>query len=56
MRDNLSSRDGQLERVLHRQGVRFTTMLSVAIVLSIAALVAVGVIGYILINQHGGLH
>jgi len=56
MRDGLSSRDGQLERVLHRQGVRFTTMLSVAIVLSIAALVAVGVIGYILINQHGGLH
>jgi chromosome segregation ATPase len=53
MRDNLSSRDGQLERVLHRQGVRFTTMLSVAIVLSIAAIVAVGVIGYILINQRG---
>jgi chromosome segregation ATPase len=53
MRDNLTSRDGQIERVLHRQGVRFTTMLSVAIVLSIAALVAVGVIGYILINQRG---
>src|SRR5436305_10392331 len=30
MRDNLNQRDGQLERVLHRQGVRFTTMLSVA--------------------------
>jgi len=56
MRDNLAQRDGQLERVLHRQGVRFTTMLSVAIVLSIAALVAVGVIGYVLINQRGGLH
>jgi hypothetical protein len=28
-------------------------MLSVAIVLSIAALVAVGVIGYVLINQRG---
>jgi DNA repair exonuclease SbcCD ATPase subunit len=54
MRDNITSRDGQLERVLHRQGVRFTTMLSVAIFLSIAALVAVGVIGYILI-QRGGL-
>jgi DNA repair exonuclease SbcCD ATPase subunit len=56
MRDNLASRDGQLERVLHRQGVRFTTMLSVAIFLSIAALVAVGVIGYVLVNQRGGLH
>jgi ABC-type transporter Mla subunit MlaD len=53
MRDNLTSRDGQIERVLHRQGVRFTTMLSVAIVLSVAALAAVGVIGYILINQRG---
>ena len=52
MRDNLNQRDGQLERVLHRQGVRFTTMLSVAIFLSIAALVAVGVIGFLLLNQH----
>ena len=51
MRDNIDARDGQLERVLHRQGVRFTTMLAVAIFLSIAALVAVGVIGYLLMNQ-----
>jgi DNA repair exonuclease SbcCD ATPase subunit len=51
MRDNIDARDGQLERVLHRQGVRFTTMLAIAIFLSIAALVAVGVIGYVLINQ-----
>jgi len=47
MRDNLNSRDGELERILHRQGNRFTTMLAVAIFLSIAALVAVGVIGYL---------
>ena len=47
MRDNINSRDGELERILHRQGSRFTTMLAVAIFLSIAALVAVGVIGYI---------
>jgi DNA repair exonuclease SbcCD ATPase subunit len=51
MRDNINERDGQIERVLHRQGVRFTTMLAVAIFLSIAALVAVGVIGYLLLNQ-----
>ena len=49
MRDRLDSRDGQLERVLHRQGTRFTTMLAIAIFLSIAALVAVSVIGYLLI-------
>jgi ABC-type transporter Mla subunit MlaD len=51
MRDNIDQRDGQIERVLHRQGVRFTTMLAVAIFLSIAALVAVSVIGYLLMTQ-----
>jgi DNA repair ATPase RecN len=47
MRDNLNSRDGELERILHKQGNRFTTMLAVAIFLSIAALVAVAVMGYL---------
>jgi hypothetical protein len=47
LRDNLNSRDGELERVLHRQGSRFTTMLAIAIFLSIAALVAVGIFGYL---------
>ena len=51
MRDNIDSRDGQLERILHKQNVRFTTMLAVAIFLSIAALVAVRVIGYLLIIE-----
>jgi uncharacterized phage infection (PIP) family protein YhgE len=49
MRDRIDTRDGQLERILHRQGTRFTTMLAIAIFLSIAALVAVSVIGYLLI-------
>jgi hypothetical protein len=47
MRDNIDKRDGELERILHRQGSRFTTLLAVAIFLSIAALVAVGVFGYL---------
>jgi chromosome segregation ATPase len=47
MRDNLSDRDGELQRILNRQGSRFTTLLIVAIVLSIVALVAVGVFGYL---------
>jgi chromosome segregation ATPase len=56
MRDNIDARDGQIERVLHRHSTRFTTMLAVAIFLSIAALVAVGVIGYLLLNQpHAGM-
>jgi chromosome segregation ATPase len=49
MRERIDTRDGQLERILQRQGTRFTTMLAIAIFLSIAALVAVGVVGYILI-------
>jgi hypothetical protein len=51
MRDNISSRDGQLERILHKQAMRFTSMLAIAIFLSIAALVAVAVVGYQLINK-----
>jgi nitrate reductase NapE component len=46
MRDNLSSRDGELQRMLNRQGSRVTTLLVVAIVLSIVALAAVGTFGY----------
>ena len=49
LRDNIDNRDGQLERILHKQNVRFTTMLAIAIFLSIAALVAVGITGYLLI-------
>lgn len=51
LRDNINSRDGQLERVLQRQNTRFTTMLAIAIFLSVAALVAVGVVGYLLLNR-----
>jgi hypothetical protein len=50
MRDDTTTRNGELERILQRQGSRFTTMLAVAIFLSIAALAAVGVIGYLLLN------
>ena len=51
MREDSTTRNGELERILHRQGSRFTTMLAVAIFLSIAALAAVVVMGYLLINQ-----
>ncbi|MDB5332149.1 MAG: hypothetical protein JWP03_3300 [Phycisphaerales bacterium] len=55
MRDNFSTRDGELERILRKQNTRFTTMLTVAIVLSIAALTAVvifGYLGYEALSQH----
>jgi chromosome segregation ATPase len=51
IREDTSTRDGELERILHRQGHRFTTILAVALVLSISALAAVGVVGYLLLNQ-----
>ena len=51
MRDNMSSRDNDLQQVLLKQGQRFTVMLSIAIFLSIAALVAVAVIGYLLLMK-----
>jgi len=51
MRDNINSRDGELERILHRQAVRFTSMLAVAIFLSLAALAAVAIVGYQLLNK-----
>ncbi|MBC7785094.1 MAG: hypothetical protein H7144_14765 [Burkholderiales bacterium] len=49
MRDNITSRDNELQQVLLKQGTRFTVMLSIAIFLSIAALVAVSVIGYLML-------
>jgi 4-hydroxybenzoate polyprenyltransferase len=51
MRDRINDRDGQIETILHKQGSRFTTMLAVAIFLSISALVAVCVLGYMLVMQ-----
>jgi len=47
IKDNASQRDGELEKILNRQGTRFTTMLAVSLFLSIAAVAAVGVIGYL---------
>ncbi|HET6251462.1 MAG TPA: hypothetical protein VFE47_27505 [Tepidisphaeraceae bacterium] len=47
LRENLGTRDGQLETVIRQQNTRFTTMLSVAIVMSMAALTAVVVFGYL---------
>jgi chromosome segregation ATPase len=51
LRDNINNRDGQLERVLSKQATRFTTMLAIAIFLSVAALVAVSIVGYQVMNR-----
>jgi len=50
MRDHATTRDATLEKMLSKQNTRFTTMLAVAIFLSIAALVAVSVIGYLMLR------
>lgn len=46
LKDNARTRDVELQVMLHRQGVRFTIMLSAAIALSLGALAAVGVLGW----------
>ena len=51
MRDNINSREGELQRILHKQSARYTTMLAIAIFLSIAALAAVCVIGYLVMTK-----
>jgi hypothetical protein len=51
MRDNINSREGELQRMMHKQGARYTTMLAIAIFLSIAALAAVCVIGFLLLTK-----
>jgi chromosome segregation ATPase len=51
--NNLRTRDGELEQILHRQGSRFTTLLVIAIVLSVAALASVSVFAYLL--MHNGI-
>ena len=42
---------GELQRLLQKQGVRYTTMLAVSIFLAIAALVAVCVMGYLVMTK-----
>ena len=51
MRDSVNHHEGELQRILHKQGTRYTTMLAIAIFLSIAALAAVCVMGYLVMNK-----
>jgi len=51
LRDTITQRDDQLERILHKQNTRFTTMLAIAITMSVAALAAVTIIGYLIIMR-----
>ena len=53
VRDNIQRRDGQLERLLHKQAQRFTWLLAVAIFLATAALVAVVVLMMQTMNKPG---
>lgn len=50
IRDNLASHDNELESLLQRQASRFTTMLATAILLSVMAVIAVVVLGYMMLH------
>jgi uncharacterized phage infection (PIP) family protein YhgE len=52
LRHQLSGREDELQRVLQRQGTRFTTLLSIAIFLAMSALTAVVVLAWMLWSQH----
>jgi len=52
LRHQLSGREDELQRVLQRQGTRFTTLLSIAIFLGMSALTAVVVLAWMLYSQH----
>jgi DNA repair exonuclease SbcCD ATPase subunit len=51
LRNNQTEHDAELQRMLSKQNTRFTTLLATAIFLSIAALVAVALIGYLLLTR-----
>lgn len=51
MSDRLTSRDGQIEQILHRQNARVTTMLVTTLFLAIASVAAVCVIGYMVFQK-----
>jgi DNA repair exonuclease SbcCD ATPase subunit len=53
LRDNLRARDGEVEKLLKRQGTRFTVLLSIAIVVAVIALASAAVMAFLL--MHGGL-
>ena len=51
LHDHLRSRDLSFERVVERQGTRFTSILAVATLLAVAALTGVGILGYLFVNR-----
>jgi hypothetical protein len=54
LRDSSQTRDGEIERILQQQTSRFTTLLVVATLLLVAALVTVGVLGYLFLRTTQG--
>jgi chromosome segregation ATPase len=52
LRQNLDNRDGNLERAMRRQNERFTALLVTAVCVSVMALVAVLVVGYVVLHQN----
>lgn len=53
LRENLNTRDAGLQNILQRQNSRFTALLIVAISISVAALIAVGAVGILLMRSSG---
>jgi hypothetical protein len=53
LKSDLARRDGQMEETILQQNKRLTIMLIVAMSLSAVAIIAAGVVGYLLLRQRG---
>jgi hypothetical protein len=51
IREDLGRRESTLEKAIHRNNTRFTSMLAVAITVSVAAMTSVVVIGYLMLSR-----
>jgi ABC-type transporter Mla subunit MlaD len=51
MRDNINARQEDLQKILHKQSARYTTMLAISLFLAMAAVIAVCVFGYLMVNK-----
>ncbi len=54
IREELGRRESTLEHAIHRNNTRFTSMLAVAITVSLAAMTSVVVIGYLMLTRMPG--
>jgi methyl-accepting chemotaxis protein len=51
MRDTVRTQESDIQKLIQKQNVRFTTMLAISLFLAVGAIVAVSVVGYLLMTR-----